>query len=799
MFNKITFALLVIFLINAPLRVTSQEKVFPGASEKTPSKAQYFSWINNTNEGATEAQTQINLDFFGWLKKEYGMQLDIYAFDAGAIDGKRFYGSINSKRFKKQFPYGFDSIYRKATSLGIRLGIWGGPDGFGNTPGEERARTNQMVSLCKDYNFALFKFDAVCGPLRPEKEDAFINMMKQCRNYAPDLILLNHRLGLNRARPYATTFLWGGDETYIDVFMTNNVTAPHHRAAAISRGLVPGLKRLTEDHGVCLSSCLDNWDDDLILQAFNRSLILAPEIYGNPWLLNDDEFAQLARIYNLHRKYNKILVNGIVLNEEKYGPYAVSRGDGQTRVVTLRNLSWIPVKYKLTLGNELGLNETKTKAELIRLHPYEEYMGSFKFGKTVEVTVEPFRAAMFLVTVKGFDEPGVKGAPYRLVRNVKGKNILIDVYGDPGTKANILLFNVNSFTGVKISDGPQSKFIKKSKTPLRFPGKKLTLPVHRKIADMTEVPVPDDVEALYEATVFSADNNALEVRSLQRSGKTNIPEVKNARDAFFNQPTFVNRAVWDKNLFDSDYKTGFAISRKYDYDLRIKGGAFRLDLGKATAVDSVVIHVPDYFELQPMLYQEGNYADVSTDLQKWRTITFLADTLMVIPVNDTVRYLRFKYQPQYIVEIEGFYKGKSLDRTRWKASNLFAAPSRMKCVKCWKATFTPDELADSSYLSVALNGKHGVEGAYVAAKIDGKPVGAPDRAPSYPSNTWEYVVAQRDANYTYYIPVKNEYKGKTIEVFVMAYDKNNTDFKPEVWLSSKTEGKKAIRLEVVRK
>lgn len=34
-------------------------------------------------------------DFFEWLRQEYGMQLDIYAFDAGLIDGKNIYGSIN--------------------------------------------------------------------------------------------------------------------------------------------------------------------------------------------------------------------------------------------------------------------------------------------------------------------------------------------------------------------------------------------------------------------------------------------------------------------------------------------------------------------------------------------------------------------------------------------------------------------------------------------------------------------------------------------------------------------------------
>ena len=41
----------------------AQEKVFPGADDNTLSKAQYFSWINNTNEGTTETHTQINLEF----------------------------------------------------------------------------------------------------------------------------------------------------------------------------------------------------------------------------------------------------------------------------------------------------------------------------------------------------------------------------------------------------------------------------------------------------------------------------------------------------------------------------------------------------------------------------------------------------------------------------------------------------------------------------------------------------------------------------------------------------------------
>jgi hypothetical protein len=787
--------LCVCLLLFQVFESTAQKKVFPGADEKTPSKAQYFSWINNTNEGTTEEHTQINLDFFGWLKSEYGMQLDIYAFDAGAIDGKRFYGSTKSERFKKQFPYGFDSVYHKAKSLNIRLGVWGGPDGFGDTKKSERERTEQMVGLCKDYEFALFKFDAVCGPLRPEKEDAFINMMEQCRIHSPDLILLNHRLGLERAKAHATTFLWGGAETYIDVFMTNNSTAPHHRAGALSRGLVPDLQRLTEDHGVCISSCLDNWDDDLILQSFNRSLILAPEIYGNPWLLRDDEFPKLARIYNIHRKYGDILIDGQVLPEEKYGPHAVARGDKSTRLISLRNLSWESTSYNIKLDDEIGLTKGRN-VQLIQIHPVERLIGSFEKGETVEVDVDPYRAALYIATSKAYDEAPVTGSDFQIVRNAEGKSMLVDLIGKAGSKTSITLNNPDDYSSVTI-DGQKSSDLSGGKTvEITFPGKALLKGPHRKISDFHDTEVPEDVQALYEATVFSADNNALEVRSSFRSGDTQIPEVQAARDAYFNQETFVMRGIWDKNLFDSDMSTGFWPSKKYDIDLRIKRGALRLDLGAVVDVDEIIMHVPDLFSLHPLLPEEGNWVEVSTDLVNWERITYMAGTTMTIPIHGKARYLRFKYQPQHIMEIEGFYDGKALDRSNWRASNLFAHPDRMECVKTWHSHFTLYELASQSYLSVALNGKHGIEGAYVAARIDGELVGAPDRASSYPSNTWEYVNSERDSNYTYYIPLDESHIGKEIEVVVMAYDKENLSFTPEVWISSHCNGQERIRLEL---
>jgi hypothetical protein len=784
MTRAIPVFLITLLLICSNVPCGGDQEIYPGADEKTPSRAQYFSWINNTNEGATEAHSLINLDFFRWLFDEYGMVLDIYAFDAGAIDGKRFYGRMDSDRFRGQFPRGFEPIYRKAAAMGTRLGIWGGPDGFGDTPEEERARTEMMVGLCRDLEFALFKFDSVCGPLRPEKEDAFIHMMTECRRFSPDLILLNHRLGLERAQAYATTFLWEGKETYIDVWSTNRVTAPHHRADALSRGLVPDLLRLTEDHGVCLSSCLDYWEDDLVLQAFNRSLILAPQIYGNPWLLRDNEFPRLARIFNLHRRYRELLVSGMVLPSGRFGPSAVSRGDGRTRLVTLRNLGWEPVTYSVPLDRGIGL-EPGGRVHCRRFHPAERILGDFRYGETLDVEVAPFRSCLLLITRDSCEEPGILGCDYEVVRNVPGRPVSLRLLGLPGTEAKIRL--PEGWQGTKGAqlDGERNDPLARGETvAVRFSGNPLSRPVHRRLSEMQPCDIPAEAAALYEATVFAADNNALEVRELGRSGPTRIPQVQRARSAFFDQAVFLERGIWDRNLFDGDPSTGFWPSRKYRIDQRVKGGCLRLDLGRVTDVDRIVLHVPDEYSLQPLLLDEGNFVEVSRDLRRWERLTYLAGTRMVVELPRPVRYLRFPAYPDRIVEIEGVKEGRSVPRDSWRATNLFAHPRRMKPVKSWSAMIELEQWVEGSYLCVAIEGDHGEEGAYAAVKVGGRLVGCPDRAPSFPSNTWEYCNARRERNYTYYLPLTRDMIGQAIEVYVLAYDEAKTDLEPVLWVTA---------------
>lgn len=785
--KKLLYFVFLICSVNQVFAQTSG-KIFPGADEKTPSRSEYFSWINNTGEGSTEKQTMSNLEFFKWLHDEYGMTLDIYAFDAGNIDNKEFYNSGRKSKFEIQFPHGYGPFVSKAAEMGTRLGVWDAPDKFGNTREEENKRIEDLVSLCRDYHFELFKFDAMGGDLREEKQEAFIRMMTACRYYSPDLILLNHRINLGKeAVKHATTWLLGGDETYIDVHMPNFQTASHHRAGALSRELVPELQRLTEDHGVCLSSCLDYWEDDLILQVFNRNLILAPEIYGNPWFLRDDEYPRLARIFNLARKYKEILVGGIILPEEIYGEKAVSRGDNQTRLITLRNLTWDPVVRKVKLNEEIGLSKGSI-IELRQFHPVERVIGRFKKGQTVSVEVLPFRSCLVMATSAKPSDISIEGCDYEIVRDVQGKPVKINLLGYPGESKRIKVHgSLTSYTQVILDGKPNNELLKGKPAEINFPGTPLKEKYHRKLGDLVSIPVPSDAESLYEATCYSADNNALEVRSLYRSGATKIPQIQNARDAFFCQELFVDRGLWDRFLFDGNKNTSFYIDRRQSkIDPRINGGSLRLDMSELTSLDSLKIIAGNEQSLQPFKSGEAIPVEVSTDLKTWKTIEIMARKEMTILLDPDkpVRYLRLPGTPESLSEIEGYIKGKLIDRILWHATNLFSPYRLMTAKAAFGKSFTLDEIPKGSYLAVALNGKHGDEGAYVALRVNGKPVGAPDRSPSYRSNTWEYPVARSESNYTYYIPLSEEYKGTKIDAVVLVTKNGISEFKPEVWITA---------------
>lgn len=736
----------IIIASSSFLLAAQAETIFPGADEASPSRSHYFSWINNTNEGPTMEHTQANLAFFQWLHDEYGMVLDIYAFDAGAVDGPRYYGSPDTLKFKSQFPEGFAPAAEQAAGFGGRLGVWLGPDGFGDSREEAEARIDFLTSLCREHDFALFKMDAVCGQLRDDKQAEFIELMTKVRTYSPDLILLNHRLNLNQeAETHATTSLWEGAETYIDVHMVNSMTATHNRATALSRGLPPELMRLAEDHGVCLSSSLDYWADDLILQGFNRSMILAPQLYGSPWFLRDDEFPKLARIFNLHRRYRDILVDGMVLPEAQYGPSAVSRGDDQTRLVTLRNLTWEPVAYEVALDKSIGLTSGGHR-EVRLFHPYEEVLGrKLTSADTVTVTVYPFRALLLLATTADCAEPALESGPYRVVKNLDGSEPVIEQL-----------------------------------IPLQ-----LQKPWHRKLADLKPTALPKDWVGLYEATMFAADNDSLEHRSIRRSGPTNIPVVQRARDFFFNQKILKDRALSHQYMFDGDHSTTFDVYAR-NRDWRIKDGCLRVDFKRPMGIGHIRIHTQ---ALEPTLWDiivEG--AEFSSDLVNWtpaQEVVMDGWDLNIYAPAGQWRYFRMRNCPEIIQEIEVFREGLVLAYDGWTANNLFAHPEKLPAVRAWSASTRIDEITPTSYLCVAVEGEHGVEGCYAALRLGDRLIGAPSRAVAYPTNPWEAPARKRDTGYTYFFPLDESMVGKELEVVLLGMEGGGKDLKPSVWLTAR--------------
>ena len=211
---------------------------------------------------------------------------------------------------------------------------------------------------------------------------------------------------------------------------------------------------------------------------------------------------------------------------------------------------------------EIGI-DSEGEITLMQLHPTEKLLGTFNRGDQVNIEVMPFRASMLMATIENYDEPVLEGSDFQVLKNVAGQPIEIEILGMPGTKSTVSLLNASKYKSAKIDGKEVSRLLNGKKMQLTFPGELLKNKVHRKLGGFVEIPIPEDAQALYEATTFAGDNNALEVRSLMRSGETAFPEVKAARDAFFNQKSFVDLGVWDRNLFDDDLTTGFWPTKRY--------------------------------------------------------------------------------------------------------------------------------------------------------------------------------------------------------------------------------------------
>ena len=109
------------------------------------------------------------------------------------------------------------------------------------------------------------------------------------------------------------------------------------------------------------------------------------------------------------------MVNGITLPEERYGKLAVSRGDSATRLITLRNLSWLPITVPIKLDASVGL-QSAGDVEVLQYHPVEKFLGTYPSGSVVNVTVMPFHVSLIKISTRTNPEIQVKGASSRVIK-----------------------------------------------------------------------------------------------------------------------------------------------------------------------------------------------------------------------------------------------------------------------------------------------------------------------------------------------------------------------------------------------
>ncbi len=779
-----------------------KEKIL-NVNEKTPSKSEYFSWINNTLEGATENHTLINLEFFKFLREKYGMVLDVYALDAGNLDGAiDGYEKIDSEKIKKQYPNGYAPLVKKAKEVGARMGIWCGPDGYGETKEEAEERRSLLVNLCKDYNWALLKLDSVCGKLREEKRVEFEKTILDCLKYSNDLIVLQH-FNFGEENEFALPFLWAGEETYIDVHAYNKITAPHNRAYMFFRGHSPNLTRLGEDHGVCLSSCIDFFEDELIYQAFNRCLILAPEIYANPWLLRDDEYPKLAYIFNLHRRYRDILVNGMIPKGDM-GNDAVIRGDEKRRFLATGNASWNDKIIEVELNESVGLAPCESVIVSMRF-PTNKFIGQFNYGDKVNLTLAPFRATLVEICSVEVANEELVGCEYEVLRSGCGKIGKVNVLS---VNDEILLFDPKTNNSVKIGcDRPVDLRLQKPKY----------------IGELSSVEVPINAKELYENACFGLDNDSLEMRSLKRSGETCYEQVKNARDAFFNQKSYALRGCDGNIPFDKNTNTVYDTkSRLYYGGSRIEGGCLRVNFGGVKIADKIEIEFFSSSDIDNVNFAEQTVkdnAEVSLDLSSWEKLPLISvetvcnQTQPYYCVEDgayyeangvrmkavfkvlsnKVAYLKIPEPVDKIYSIKLFNGFDELELNSAYVNNLFAVYESKECKEMLYGKFVMNSFPTYPYLSVACEGKTGCENVYCVARVEGRYYSFPSRAPSYPSNTFECVVSKTERNYTFYLPLDKAWENKEIEIFAL-FASNSV--KTNVYLCDANGKREGLILEV---
>lgn len=380
----------------------------------TQRKSMYFTWLAHAWEGLSPQSFQDLIDYLIMLHNEYAIHFDVILLDAGIIETLHTYFDHYGDKGKATI----DSISQAAEKLkaiGSDMGIWLGPDGFGDSECFAEKRIETVKKMVTDWNVSMIKLDAaVSNPITGniENDEKYMNhlyrQMEALRKICPHLVVINHRVS---ASPYILSVLdstlWEGMETYPDVYLMNlDKPRTASRMATYSRGIPTYLdcySHLLEDHGVCFNGVLEGWEEDFLIQAFGRSLVVSPEIYGTLFCLGDEAYKTFAYLMALAERFKALRENTIAF-EDMY-----VHCDGNQMLLCVFNDTFSDAEKQIDIDKYLTCGTYKADI----LYPID--MMSCSFENKLNIILSPFQTVLILVT-KGKDKAQVEEIDLRNVR-----------------------------------------------------------------------------------------------------------------------------------------------------------------------------------------------------------------------------------------------------------------------------------------------------------------------------------------------------------------------------------------------
>jgi len=778
----------------------------------------YFDWLCHDNSGPRESEVLANFAALRRLKELYGLQFDIYNSDAGLVESQGTYYPQFKANFLTRFPDGLKPLAEGSKALGMRLGLWLGPDGFGERAEEMTARKEQLLSWVRDFNVGLFKMDTVVSEIAhsdkyilEKKFRSLADALSEARRIDPGFIAINHRINDS---PYMLTItdclLWRGEETYIDVHISNETASLYNRDCSIGRELSSEFFgtpfRQFEDHGICFNSCLEKWEDDLVTQAFGRASVLSPEMYGTFFFLGDEDFPRLARLIQLHKQLEPLLKHSVPLPGGD-----IAHADGASSLVLVRNMTWEPALKSIPLDASIGLAAAPgTPLTVRQRHPWEMLMkragDGAVVGGTLAVELDPWSLRLIQIDTVAPAEPLVAGVPYEIVPGPDARSFDIKLLGTPGRKADVMFLNFGDRT-VRTGAG-QPVPTGEAPWPITFPGASPAGPSFARLADFMDDPaaVPEG-QRLAELAKFGLDDDALEIREMVRLKRepSGLPEIEACRAYMWDKVAAAEGTF--RNAFDGDpgtrWSDGFPRRSPFTGSpaaYRSETSLWRIDLGRPTDLATLelsVVRRTDAAFLEAVetssdlrtwtrtdgssLTAAGSIPAAGSLRQRGKTVSIFdvdagdkRPVVIAIPLaGGPWRYVRIRGRNFSVSEILGYDgAGRLLDRSGWRATNFLGetpAPHRVLT-----AVHVPADDAPGREYAVAVTAGPAkfdpVDGVYVVAIVDGRPVVPRHRAPSYPYHNYEWNSGgPKLAGMTFRLPIDPAWKGKTVEFRVMMF------------------------------